>query len=81
MVVVNITLVIFSSSYMYQYYSKNTRDLVIRVTESTTLQQLVALTTLLPMKLLVHINVKFLLWLQQIYEPLTGRFDDLKVRL
>lgn len=81
MVVVNITLVIFSSSYMYQYYRKNTRDLVIRVTESTTLQQLVALTTLLPMKLLVHINVKFLLWLQQIYEPLTGRFDDLKVRL
>lgn len=81
MVVVNITLVIFSSSYMYQYNSKNTRDLVIRVTESTTLQQLVALTTLLPMKLLVHINVKFLLWLQQIYEPLTGRFDDLKVRL
>lgn len=47
---------------------------MILVREAKLLQQLAALTTLLPMKLLVHINVG---WVQQICEQLTGRYDDL----
>lgn len=53
------------------------RDLVILVGESKLLQQLTALTTQLPMKLLVHINVSCLPWVQQICEQLTGRYDGL----